>query len=326
MGAVWLAENVALDVPVAIKLIRRELSDDGAAARLQQEARAAARLGHPSIVRVYDFGSTERGEPFIVMEYLGDGESLSAILHRKGRLPAANAVRMLLPVCSALSAAHAKGIIHRDLKPDNIMLVNDEAGVVPKLVDFGIAKLRDDGGGADDGVVGTPDYMSPEQGRGAVAIDARSDIWAVCVVLYETLTGIRPFEAAGLTQHEQPTPVTDFGAGDDRLWAIVATGLEKEPSLRWPSMRELGVALAEWALDSGIETDLAGTAIAAQWLPDDAQAPESPPISRTLADRLSSPEVRVRPRSDPPRASTPPPPPSSSEAAERTSASGPPTK
>src|SRR5262249_49057612 len=120
MGAVWAARNLKLDVDVAIKLIRREVAADDTSERLLQEARAAARIGHPCIVRVYDFGETEFKDPYIVMELL-EGESLRQALERKGRLPVVNAVQTLLPVASALSAAHAKGIIHRDVKPENVL-------------------------------------------------------------------------------------------------------------------------------------------------------------------------------------------------------------
>src|SRR6185437_8796623 len=120
MGAVWLAHNQKLDVDVAIKLIRREVATPETAQRLLQEARAAARIGHRSIVRVFDFGESEYKDPFIVMEVLS-GESLRDALERKGRLPPVNAVRTLLPVAGALVAAHAKQIVHRDLKPENIV-------------------------------------------------------------------------------------------------------------------------------------------------------------------------------------------------------------
>src|SRR4051794_20507908 len=132
MGAVWMARNIKLDVDVAIKLIRHELGTAEASRRLLQEARAAARIGHRSIVRVFDFGETELDDPFIVMEVL-TGESLRELLERKGRLPAANAVRMILPIASALVEAHAQGIVHRDLKPEIVMLVPDKSGgAVPK--------------------------------------------------------------------------------------------------------------------------------------------------------------------------------------------------
>src|SRR5262249_7007231 len=142
MGAVWLAKNLTLEVEVALKLIRREVATLEASERLLQEARAAARLGHPSIVRVFDFGVTELDDPFIVMELLR-GESLATFIDRRGRIPATESVQLLLPVASALCAAHAKGIVHRDLKPDNIILTTDDSGAtIPKVVDFGIAKLR----------------------------------------------------------------------------------------------------------------------------------------------------------------------------------------
>src|SRR5262249_9662448 len=141
MGAVWAAHNIPLDIDVAIKLIRRDRTAPGAADRLLTEARAAARLMHPAIVRVFDFGETSQGDPFIVRELLR-GESLSAILRRKKRLSPTVAVQTLLPVAAALASAHGKGIVHRDLKPDNIIVITDENGaLVPKIVDFGIAKL-----------------------------------------------------------------------------------------------------------------------------------------------------------------------------------------
>src|SRR5262245_61006460 len=195
MGAVWSAHNVALDSPVAIKLIRGETDREALSQRLQFEARAAARLGHPAIVRVFDIGQTERGDPFIVMELL-EGESLAARLDRESRVPGIEAVQLLLPIADALRAAHAKGIVHRDIKPDNILISTEGDVVQPKLVDFGIAKLEQAPGGSQltqqGVVVGSPDYMSPEQARGDDVIDYRTDIWAFCVCLYEAVTGRLP--------------------------------------------------------------------------------------------------------------------------------------
>ena len=300
MGAVWLADNITLDVQVAIKLIRREIATAETSERLLQEARAAARLGHPSIVRVFDFGETEQEDPYIVMEVL-HGESLGSILSRKGRLPATNAVRTLLPVASALATAHAKGIVHRDLKPDNILLVDAEGGAItPKLVDFGIAKFRRDGiqrGPTQAGtVVGSPDYMSPEQARGQEDVDERADVWAFSVVLYETITGSRPFDGpnynALLTSiiNDPPTPTVDYGAGDPELWQILEKGLAKKSAQRWQTMREIGVALANWAIDRGIVTDVAGGSLAAHWLVDAARMASNPSL---VGDRLSLPDIGV---------------------------------
>ena len=274
MGAVWLAHNLPLDMDVAVKLIRRDRTAPEAPGRLLQEARAAARLKHPSIVRVFDFGESEQGDPFIVMELL-NGESFAAILRRKKRLSPAIAVQTLLPVASALASAHAKGIVHRDLKPDNVLLITDESGaLVPKVVDFGIAKLLSNDPDRPftlaGEVLGSPDYMSPEQARGADNVGEATDIWAFSVVLYESVAGRRPFEgpnynsliAAILTNDPPPIPKLS----DPALWAILERGLTKNIALRWTSMRELGAALAQWAVDQGIEEDVCGNRIAKQWL------------------------------------------------------------
>src|SRR5688572_19632520 len=163
MGSVWRARNTALDAPVAIKLIRADLNRDTLGVRLLQEARAAAKLGHPAIVRVFDVGQTERGDPFIVMELL-EGHSFGSVL-TQGRVPPIQAVQTLLPIADALARAHAKGIVHRDLKPDNVFLVTDDERVQPKLVDFGIVKVEQRDGGSHltqvGTVLGSPEYMSP---------------------------------------------------------------------------------------------------------------------------------------------------------------------
>jgi serine/threonine-protein kinase len=272
MGQVWVARNTALDIEVALKLIRREIAAAEASTRLLQEARTAARLGHPSIVRVFDYGTSERGEPYIVMELLR-GESLGDLLTRKRRLRAIDAVRTLLPVASALVAAHAEGIVHRDLKPDNVFLVEDgEGGVLPKVVDFGIAKFKQAPEAQrvtlTGAIVGSPDYMSPEQARGKHdAIDERTDIWALCVVLYESITGNRPFPGDNYNAQlssillDDPTPITELAAGDAELWAVLQRGLAKDPAVRWPTMKTLAAALADWAVVRGVTTDIAGTTL-----------------------------------------------------------------
>ncbi|WP_437722308.1 protein kinase domain-containing protein [Sorangium sp. So ce861] len=282
MGTVWRARSLWLDVDVAIKVLHEEQFDAHAAERLLREARATARLGHPAIVRVFDFGETDSGEPFLVMELL-EGTSLSNWLEANGRMPAEQAVQMLLPVACALAAAHAQSIVHRDIKPANILVVPDGAGGhVPKVVDFGIAKLANVVSPAITQrgmIVGSPEYMSPEQADGQLEVGEQTDVWAFSVVLYELITGQRPFTGETLGAvisaifNKEPVPTTQLGAGDEELWSILHRGLAKSPAERWPSMWSLGRALASWAVERGVTADVAGTSLAHQWL---ARGPESP--------------------------------------------------
>jgi serine/threonine-protein kinase len=312
MGAVWHAQSLTLDIDVAVKLIRRDKAAPAAAIRLLQEARAAARLNHPSIVRVYEFGETQWGDPFIAMEFL-HGESLNTILTRKGRLPPATAVQTLLPVVSALSEAHSKGVVHRDLKPENIFLVTGEHGsLTPKVVDFGIAKLMhselDRSVTMAGEVVGSPDYMSPEQARGDEQVGEATDVWAFSVVLYEAITGRRPFDgpnynsliAAILTAN--PPSAAAFGACDAGFWSILERGLAKDVAARWPTIKAMGTALASWACERGIEEDITGAQIARQWLAEkggrrlltvlpQGEAPGQQQLPRPALDLVAKPQA-----------------------------------
>jgi serine/threonine-protein kinase len=274
MGEVWLAHNETLDIDVAIKLIRGEVASDEMTDRLLHEARAAARLGHPAIVRINDFGKTARGDPFIVMELL-DGEDLASALSRRGRLSAIKAVRTLLPIAHALTVAHTKGIVHRDLKPENVFLAKTEDGQIqPKLVDFGVAKLekpqslRLTKSGA---LLGSPLYMSPEQARGD-DVDHRADIWALAVVLYETIAGRSPFEGKNYNAvlysiiANPPTPITTLNAGDEDLWGILERGMQKDPDRRWYSMRDFGEGLARWLEERDVREDITGSSLQTTWL------------------------------------------------------------
>jgi serine/threonine-protein kinase len=294
MGTVWVARNMTLHADVALKLIRREIAgSDEAAQRLLNEARATAQLDHPSIVKIHDFGATEQDDPFIVMELL-KGESLCDVLEREGRLDATQAVQLLLPIVDALRVAHETDVVHRDIKPDNVLLVVSQTGdVVPKLIDFGVAKLKhrtveiDDEESTDRDIdrqvrrfargltrigslIGSPNYMAPEQARGDTSIDGRADLWALCVVLYEAVSDARPFEDDNLEQLlmsvliDEPAPVDVFVG--EALWSIIRKGLSKDRDARWQTAAELGVALAEWLLSQGVEADATGRSLRRKWL------------------------------------------------------------
>jgi serine/threonine-protein kinase len=282
MGAVWVAQNLTLGVQVALKLIRAEIEGkvDGLSERLLTEARAAAAIGHPAIIQVFDFGVTEHREPFIAMELL-HGESLSQVLKKRGRVAAGRAVRTLLPVIEALVIAHQRGIVHRDLKPDNIFLAQQANRVQPKVLDFGIAKLSQGFSAnltCEGTVLGSPAYMSPEQARGESDVDFRTDMWALCVVLYEMITGVHPFTGAnwhGLMwsiMEGKPKTLADHQIQEPALWAILQRGLSKEREQRYGSLFELGQQLALWLIDQGVTRDICNASLKSTWL---ERAPDS---------------------------------------------------
>jgi serine/threonine-protein kinase len=276
MGAVWRAFNLQLEVPVAIKLLRAGLDAQELGERLRVEARAAAKLVHPSIVRVFDIGEAESGEPFIVMELL-NGESLADVVER-GPLPAVNALQLLLPIAEALSLAHSRGVVHRDLKPDNIFLSTEGEAVQPKLLDFGIAKVTSTAATGGPSItqtgtlLGSPDYMSPEQAMGSGDIDARSDVWSFCVVLYETLSGTTPFTGDTCQSilrsvlRDEPVPLELFAQVDTTLSDLVLRGLAKDRERRPASIFELGQELAAWLHEQGVQEDITGASLEAKWL------------------------------------------------------------
>jgi serine/threonine-protein kinase len=203
MGTVYAAVDDVLERHVAVKLIREDLAGPlDLAARFRLEARAAAAFAHPHVVRVYDFG-VDRHRPFLVMELL-EGETLRQRLTSEGPLSASDALHVLRGVCLALSAAHAHGLVHRDLKPENIFLQRHESGIVPKVLDFGLAKAFDTGAGLERAtasgssaglLIGTLEYMAPEQVAGD-AVTPSWDLWALTVIAYEILTGSHPFRRA----------------------------------------------------------------------------------------------------------------------------------
>ena len=329
MGSVWQAHNLTLDSAIALKLIRNLRGQSQATDRFVQEARVAAKLAHPSIVRVFDLGTTERGEPFIAMELL-QGKNLGELINELGRLAALEAVRVVLPAMDALVLAHARGVVHRDLKPDNIFLAEEGDRVIPKLVDFGVAKLEQPHGESQritraGAILGSPAYMSPQQARGDEHIDARTDVWGMAVVLYETLTGQVPFGDddnynAVLRRiiEDEPRPITELAAGDPDLWRVLARGLDKDPGERWQSMEEFGAALARWALARGAQSDVTGQALSSTWL--ERVSGGDAPLSRLSMSSLPDADeitgeapVPVRRSSAPPETLATEPPPASSK-------------
>lgn len=292
MGTVWVAHNSVLDVHCAIKLMELDGSKASRdiAQRVLDEARAAARIGHASIIRVLDYGETAHGDPFIAMELL-EGEDLAELLDREGKMSSVAAVQTLLPIAHALASAHAKGVVHRDVKPENIYLAKDEVTTtLPKLLDFGVVRIVNNPRKLtmDGAVVGTPDYMSPEQARGK-ATTGQTDLWSFCIVLYETIAGRRPFDGQNYNAlmrsiiEDDPQTLHQIGAADDQLSMIVARGLRKNPDERWTSMRELGEELALWLQDQNVFEDVTGASTRRTWLADtESQKIELPPYVRQI--------------------------------------------
>jgi hypothetical protein len=200
MGEVWVAEqSEPVGRRVAIKLIKPGMDSRTVVQRFEQERKALALMDHPNIARVLDGGLTEDRRPFFVMELI-DGTPLSRFCDEAG-LDIRARLELFVPICQAVQHAHQKGVVHRDLKPSNILIATTDGRPVPKVIDFGVAKATG-GTGADESistqfgaVVGTLEYMSPEQaGLGGADIDTRADIYSLGAVLYELLTGLRPFE------------------------------------------------------------------------------------------------------------------------------------
>jgi serine/threonine protein kinase len=298
MGSVWAAYSVALDINVALKLIRLDTAHEEAPLRLVQEARATARLADPSIVRMFDVGCTERGDPFIAMELL-TGTTLQQTLEA-GPLSPVRAVRLLLPIVRGLETAHRAGVVHRDIKPDNILFaVGARGDLQPKLVDFGVAKLLSNKHQLTHvgAVVGSPQYMSPEQARGEL-VDHRTDLWSLCVVLHEATVGEPPFTAKNThallhaISTQQFEWSTERTAPDPTLVAIIRKGLAKEREQRWQHARELLLALAEWLRSQGVSEDIAGVALRGRGLGEKSSLP-GPPIESARGSRRRSPGTAV---------------------------------
>lgn len=250
-AVVYKARDSYLDRTVAIKIFRPDIaslhdSDAALKRRFQQEAMAAGRLNHRSIVAVHDVGEIDR-TPYIVMEHV-HGRTLAEILAAEGPLRPDAAARLVIQLCEGLEYAHRRGIVHRDIKPGNILIGDDG---VAKLTDFGIARIVGTDQTQSGAMLGTPAYMSPEQVRG-LAADARSDVFALGVVLHEALTGAAPFRgddlAAVLYQiaHVDPPSLRERAPGvPPALTAVVSRALAKAPETRYPTARALATALGQ---------------------------------------------------------------------------------
>jgi hypothetical protein len=249
MGAVFAATHVRTNRAVAVKWMLPQASTSAdAIARFVVEAQATARIEHPNVVHVYDYGS-DNGAPYLVMERLR-GETLRARLDRLGRFSVDDAIRTLVPAMRGVAEAHREGIVHRDLKPENIFLCQGKDGTPreAKVVDFGISKLYDNNQQHLTGtgmMMGTPAYMSPEQLNAPKEADPRFDVYALGVILYEMITGRCPYEAdgvyalVGLIMHAQPVPPSHLAPASPAIDEIVLRAMYRDPAYRFPSVQAL---------------------------------------------------------------------------------------
>ncbi len=305
MGRVYRARQLVLDKRVVLKVLHQELlSDARTVARFQREARAASRLNHPNSINILDFGVAEDGELFIAMEYV-DGHDLHHLLTHEWPLSEPRIIRIVSQVLSALADAHSAGVIHRDLKPENVMVEPRRGGEsdVVKVLDFGIAKIVDT---AEAGpaltragfVCGTPEYMSPEQAKGA-PLDARSDLYSVGVLLFQLVTRRLPFEAdtavGFATKHlteapPHPARVRPGGCSPE-LEALILQALSKDPAAR-PQTAEVFLEALN-ALPAGESSHAARTARVVLPLGATAEQPRKTRVATTRTV-ISSPPTGKR--------------------------------
>ncbi len=317
MGAVYLGEHVKMGRKSAIKVMTQAMArDPEAIARFNREAANAARIAHPNVCGIYDFGETEDGLIFLVMEFI-EGESLSAVLQRVHMVPLPRALAILKQTADALQAAHDLGIVHRDLKPDNIMLARDrDGGDVVKVVDFGIAKAMT---GEQQQqvtktglVVGTPEYMSPEQLSGDV-VDGRSDIYSLALVFYRLLTGTLPFQAESAQEMlirrltDEPLPLNRAATGrryPDDMQRVMDRALARMPADRFETAVDLARAAERAARSmmaateeiSGADTQPVAPGEDADVPTTRISRPAAPPTPRTP---IPSASVRAPPKRKP---------------------------
>jgi len=326
MGAVFLAEQIAVgNRQVALKVLLRKLLDDPEfALRFQNEAASTGRIRHPNVVTIYESGQSDDGSPYIAMEYL-EGETLRHTIKTRGALPVAECAAILQQVARGLNAAHKLGTLHRDLKPDNIFLaITDEGEGVVKVMDFGLAKLRESTTHTITGtIMGTPAYMSPEQALGmrSEELDARSDLYALGITVYEMLTGRVPFHSdtpiGYLHKHimEAPPPLSAISPGlvwPAELEAVVMKSLAKKREERFATALEFSKefsAAAGRAPGAGVPATL-GETIRVEQMTTPVESARALPSSGPagVAAPLGAPETEVDTPTTPVRQPTPPPP------------------
>jgi serine/threonine protein kinase len=323
MGSVYRGKHVLMDKTVAIKVLRPSLAgDDAVVARFSREAKAASKISHPHAVNVTDFGEAENGVVFLVMEYL-DGRTLKEVIATEGALSLDRAVEIVRQVAGALDVAHSQGVIHRDLKSENVMLVHHNGDEWAKVLDFGIAKILQPAGVRDTEitqanlVVGTPQYMSPEQCSQSGGLDARSDIYSLGIILYEMLSARVPFTGESATaimmKQVQDPPPSILSARPDLPPAVdevIKRALAKQPIDRFQSAGELSAALtkaasAEGAFQSAV---VAGATTAAQTRANAAVGPVADDVDEVTLVRPREEITEIRPRQSVPVRPAPPPP------------------
>ncbi len=304
MGAVYRGTHVLMDKTVAIKVLRPSLAaDERIVARFSREARAASRISHPHALSVTDFGESEDGVVFLVMEYLS-GKTLKEVIRQDGPMPLVRVVEIVRQVAGALDAAHEQGVVHRDLKSENIMLLVTDGREFAKVLDFGIAKIIEPEGAYDPGltapnlVIGTPQYMSPEQCSQAPNIDARSDIYSLGVIIYEMLVGHVPFTAESPTgimlkhlQEPAPSVLEERPDLQPAVGRVVSQTMAKLPENRYQRVADL---VEDLTIAGGMESAAAPSGPSARDLV--ALSTESPTPAAPTTTEESIEETVVRPR------------------------------
>jgi serine/threonine-protein kinase len=315
MGRVYRAKNVTLERVVALKTLAPIFSADEAfVQRFLKEARAAARLNHPNIVQIYDFGC-EEGIYYLAMEYV-DGPSLRALLGH-ARLAERDAIVLVRHAVAALGVAHAAGIVHRDIKPDNLMLTAKRDRL--KLVDLGIAKRMDEDKGLTQTgqAVGTPQYISPEQIRGVKDIDARADIYSLGATLFQLVTGRAPYEGSSgalvmsmhLT-HPLPDPRKFVPGLSEGICRVLRKMMAKDRNERYPDVLALDRDLYKLQVGQTpepVEPSASGIETFVSTERSDAPAAARTPSSRSAAPAASEPRAEAKPPTATPSASAPAP-------------------